>query len=164
RERFGIPLRLQYYDLKDLKHIIERATKLLGCPIDNEGADEISRRSRGTPRIAGRLLRRCRDFASVHDASGITIQIAQLALEQLDVDHLGLDYMDQRYLKMIAEFYQGGPVGLDTISAALSEQRDTIEDVIEPYLLQNGFIKRTARGRMLTSLAYQHLGISATSL
>ncbi len=159
RERFGIPLRLQYYDLKDLKRIVERATKLLGCPIDSEGADEIGRRSRGTPRIAGRLLRRCRDFASVHDSSGITIEIAKLALEQLDVDHLGLDYMDQRYLKMIAEFYNGGPVGLDTIAAALSEQRDTIEDVIEPYLLQNGFIQRTARGRTLTSLAYQHLGI-----
>jgi Holliday junction DNA helicase RuvB len=159
RERFGIPLRLQYYDLKDLKRIVERATKLLECPIDNDGADEISRRSRGTPRIAGRLLRRCRDFASVHNSSCITIEIAQLALEQLDVDHLGLDYMDQRYLKMIAEFYKGGPVGLDTLAAALSEQRDTIEDVIEPYLIQNGFIQRTARGRTLTSLAYQHLGL-----
>lgn len=162
RERFGIPLRLQYYDLKDLKRIVERATKLLGCSIDSEGADEIGRRSRGTPRIAGRLLRRCRDFASVHDASGITIEIAKLALAQLDVDHLGLDYMDQRYLKMMAEFYKGGPVGLDTIAAALSEQRDTIEDVIEPYLLQNGFIQRTARGRILTSLAYQHLGLGRT--
>lgn len=160
RERFGIPLRLQYYNLKDLKCIVERATKLLGCSIESTGADEISRRSRGTPRIAGRLLRRCRDFASVHDSSGITIEIAKLALEQLDVDHLGLDYMDQRYLKMIAEFYNGGPVGLDTIAAALSEQRDTIEDVIEPYLLQNGFIQRTARGRTLTPLAYQHLGLA----
>lgn len=159
RERFGIPLRLHYYNLKDLVFIIERATKLLGCSIDAKGADEIGRRARGTPRIAGRLLRRCRDFASVHNSSCITLEIAKLALEQLDVDHVGLDYMDQRYLKTIAEFYKGGPVGLDTIAAALSEQRDTIEDVIEPYLLQNGFIQRTARGRTLTNLAYQHLGL-----
>ena len=163
RERFGIPLRLQYYNLQNLCTIIQRASNLLNCAADENGALEIARRSRGTPRIAGRLLKRCRDFATVQKEKMITHSIAKHALDQLEVDSKGLDFMDKQYLKTIAEFYNGGPAGLETIAAALSEQKDTIEDVIEPYLIQNGFIQRTARGRILTDLAYQHLGLPINS-
>lgn len=163
RERFGIPLRLQFYNTADLAKIVKRAAKLLDVAIDHPGAEEIAKRSRGTPRIAGRLLRRVRDFAYILGKTNpiaIDYAIAQHALEKLEVDGLGLDAQDIRYLKIIAEYYNGGPVGIDTIAAAISEERDTIEDMIEPYLLQKGFIQRTARGRILTALAYNHLDIA----
>lgn len=160
RERFGIPLRLQFYELKDLTLIVERAAKILSFSLDKDGSSEIARRSRGTPRIAGRLLRRVRDFASVMEESIVTETLAANALNRLDVDPLGLDAQDIRYLKIIADYYKGGPVGIETLAAALSEQRDTLEEVIEPYLLQQGFIQRTPRGRTLTDYAYNHLGIS----
>ncbi|MBY0281227.1 MAG: Holliday junction branch migration DNA helicase RuvB [Alphaproteobacteria bacterium] len=159
RERFGIPLRLQFYELKDLTLIVERAAKILNFTLDKDGSNEIARRSRGTPRIAGRLLRRVRDFANVMGEALVTETLAANALNRLDVDPLGLDAQDIRYLKIIAEFYKGGPVGIETLAAALSEQRDTLEEVVEPYLLQQGFIQRTSRGRTLTNHAYNHLGI-----
>ncbi|GHS93204.1 Holliday junction ATP-dependent DNA helicase RuvB [Alphaproteobacteria bacterium] len=160
RERFGIPFRLQFYETEDLVLIVQRAASLLNVPIDADGALEIARRSRGTPRIAGRLLRRVRDFAYIlgeKDALRITYAIAKHALEQLEVDRAGLDAQDMRYLRLLAEYYKGGPAGLDTLAAAMAEDRDTLEDMIEPYLLQQGFIQRTARGRTLTRLAYNHL-------
>ena len=159
RERFGIPLRLEFYDLVDLTKIVLRAASLLECPMANQGAEEIARRARGTPRIAGRLLRRVRDFASVEGLSSIDGDVARDALNRLDVDPLGLDQQDVRYLKLLVNFYKGGPVGVETIAAALSEQRDTIEEVIEPYLIQQGLLQRTPRGRMLTDFAYDHLGL-----
>ncbi|MES2252356.1 MAG: Holliday junction branch migration DNA helicase RuvB [Pseudomonadota bacterium] len=159
RERFGIPLRLEFYDLVDLTKIVLRAASLLECPMTNQGAEEIARRARGTPRIAGRLLRRVRDFASVGNLANIDIDVAQNALNRLDVDPLGLDQQDVRFLKLLVNFYKGGPVGVETIAAALSEQRDTIEEVIEPYLIQQGLLQRTPRGRMLTDFAYDHLGL-----
>lgn len=159
RERFGIPLRLQFYELHDLTLIVQRAAKILTLSLDKEGATEIARRSRGTPRIAGRLLRRVRDFATVKGEDLVTETIAAHALNKLDVDPLGLDAQDTRYLRTIADYYKGGPVGIETLAAALSEQRDTLEEVIEPYLLQQGFIQRTPRGRALTGRAYDHLGI-----
>lgn len=159
RDRFGIPLRLTFYDLKDLTHIVLRAANLINIAIDQGGAVEIAQRSRGTPRIAGRLLRRVRDYAQYKGSDIITQNIAKESLNRLDVDPLGLDAQDLKYLKTIAEFYKGGPVGVETLAAALSEQRDTIEETIEPYLLQKGFIQRTPRGRMLTEIAYQHLGL-----
>ncbi|MES2607995.1 MAG: Holliday junction branch migration DNA helicase RuvB [Pseudomonadota bacterium] len=159
RERFGIPLRLEFYDLVDLTKIVLRAASLLECSMTSQGAEEIARRARGTPRIAGRLLRRVRDFASVEGLPSIDMDIAKDALNRLDVDPLGLDQQDVRYLKLLVNFYKGGPVGVETIAAALSEQRDTIEEVIEPYLIQQGLLQRTPRGRMLTDFAYDHLGL-----
>lgn len=159
RERFGIPLRLEFYDLVDLSKIVMRAASLLDCVMTQQGAEEIARRSRGTPRIAGRLLRRVRDFASVEALPSIDMDVAHNALNRLDVDPLGLDQQDVRYLKLLANFYKGGPAGVETLAAALSEQRDTIEEVIEPYLIQQGLLQRTSRGRVLTDFAYSHLGL-----
>ncbi len=159
RERFGIPLRLTFYRIEELTSIVQRAAKILNLSISEGGANEIARRSRGTPRISGRLLRRVRDFATVMNEEIVTEKIADLALNRLDVDPLGLDAQDLRYLNIIADFYKGGPVGIETLAAALSEQKDTVEEVIEPYLIQQGFIQRTPRGRMLTDNAYRHLGM-----
>jgi len=157
RERFGIPLRLTFYKIEELKRIIKRSAQLLGFELSEDGAIEIARRSRGTPRIAGRLLRRIRDFAAVDNHPVVTQEIANLALNRLGVDQLGLETQDQRYLQLIADFYKGGPVGVETLAAALAEQTDTLEETIEPYLIQQGLIQRTARGRMLTELAYKHM-------
>ncbi len=161
RDRFGIPLRLEFYTPDELQKIIARSASLLDVVLDDSGAKEIARRCRGTPRIAGRLIRRVRDFAQVAGASMITSDIADKALGQLDIDNHGLDNMDRRYLRCIIDNYKGGPVGLDTLSAALSEQRDVLEDVIEPYLLQQGLIQRTPRGRTVTEKSYGHLGLQA---
>ena len=159
RDRFGIPLRLEFYTPDELQKIIMRSASLLNVILDESGSAEIARRCRGTPRIAGRLIRRVRDFAQVAGVDVITSDIADKALGQLDIDGYGLDNMDRRYLSIIIENYKGGPVGLDTLSAALSEQRDVLEDVIEPYLLQQGLIQRTPRGRTVTEKAYKHLGL-----
>ncbi|WP_114284835.1 Holliday junction branch migration DNA helicase RuvB [Candidatus Halocynthiibacter alkanivorans] len=161
RDRFGIPIRLQFYTVEELNEIVTRGARLLGVPADAGGALEIARRARGTPRIAGRLLRRVVDFAVVEGDGSITREIADNALTRLGVDHLGLDGADRRYLRLIAENYQGGPVGAETLSAALSESRDSIEDVIEPFLLQQGLIQRTPRGRTLAQKAWSHLGLAA---
>jgi len=160
RDRFGIPIRLNFYTPEELVLIVERGARLMGIGMAPDGAMEIARRSRGTPRIAGRLLRRVVDFALVDNASEVTRSIADKALLRLDVDARGLDQLDRRYLTTIANFYGGGPVGIETIAAALSEPRDAIEEIVEPYLIQQGFIQRTPRGRMLTALAFQHLGLS----
>jgi len=160
RDRFGIPIRLNFYTPEELVLIVERGARLMGIGMAPDGAMEIARRSRGTPRIAGRLLRRVVDFALVDNASKVTRSIADKALLRLDVDARGLDQLDRRYLTTIANFYGGGPVGIETIAAALSEPRDAIEEIVEPYLIQQGFIQRTPRGRMLTALAFQHLGLS----
>lgn len=159
RDRFGIPVRLDFYTVDELKLIVNRGARILGLPMDDEGAEEIARRSRGTPRIAGRLLRRVRDFATVAGAEMVTRKVADEALTRLDVDALGLDQLDRRYLHMIAENFGGGPVGIETIAAALSEPRDAIEDIIEPYQIQQGFIQRTPRGRVLTARAWKHIGL-----
>ena len=161
RDRFGIPVRLQFYTVDELYEIVRRGARLMGVPCEEEGAREIARRARGTPRIAGRLLRRVVDFALVEHEGRITREIADGALTRLGVDRLGLDGADRRYLTLIAEAYGGGPVGIETLSAALSEARDAIEEVIEPYLLQQGLIQRTPRGRMLTQGAWRHLGLEA---
>ena len=161
RDRFGIPVRLNFYEVSELETIVTRGARLLGVEITPDGATEIARRSRGTPRIAGRLLRRVRDFAIVEADGRITRQQADQALQRLEVDSAGLDALDRRYLICIAESYGGGPVGVETLAAALSEARDAIEDVIEPYLLQQGLISRTPRGRMLGKKAWQHLGLNA---
>ncbi|RAI03703.1 Holliday junction branch migration DNA helicase RuvB [Acuticoccus sediminis] len=161
RDRFGIPLRLEFYSVEDLTTIIRRGANLMGIATTDEGAVEIARRSRGTPRIAGRLLRRVRDFAIVGGAEAIDREIADSALLRLDVDAAGLDALDRRYLKLIAENYGGGPVGIETMAAALSEPRDALEDIVEPYLLQQGYLQRTPRGRLLTARAFEHLGIEA---
>ncbi|MBM3541415.1 MAG: Holliday junction branch migration DNA helicase RuvB [Alphaproteobacteria bacterium] len=161
RERFGIPLRLEFYGADDLRAIVERQAKLLGVAITADGAEEIARRSRGTPRIAGRLLRRVRDFAAVDGQARVDRKAADAALRRLEVDGRGLDAMDRRYLGCIAENYGGGPVGVETLSAVLGDQRDVIEEVIEPFLLQQGLIQRTPRGRMLTEPGYKHLGLAA---
>jgi len=161
RDRFGIPLRLRFYDIADLQSVIERAAGLLDITLSKDGAHEIARRSRGTPRIAIRLLRRVRDFAHANDASTVDKKLADESLRRLEVDAIGLDSADHRYLRYIADHYQGGPVGVETIAAGLSEQRDAIEETIEPYLLQVGFIQRTPRGRMLTHTAFKHLGLKA---
>ena len=163
RDRFGIPLRLEFYGVNDLVQIVERGARVLGVPISQDGATEIARRSRGTPRVAGRLLKRVRDFASVDQAGEISASVADGALRRLDVDVLGLDAMDRRYLRCIAENYKGGPVGAETLTAALAEERDTIEDVIEPFLIQQGLIQRTARGRMLTDKGYAQVGLPVPS-
>ena len=161
RDRFGIPVRLNFYTIAELEEIVRRGARILGLPIGDDGALEIARRARGTPRIAGRLLRRVRDFASVARADRVTREIADEALSRLEVDALGLDQLDRRYLSMIAMNFGGGPVGIETIAAGLSEPRDAIEDIIEPYLIQQGFIQRTPRGRVLTARAWKHLGLEA---
>ena len=161
RDRFGIPTRLEFYAEDELHQIVTRGARLMGAPASDEGAREIARRARGTPRIAGRLLRRVVDFAIVEGDGTVTQEIADRALTRLGVDHLGLDNADRRYLRLIAESYGGGPVGVETMSAALSESRDSLEDVIEPYLLQKGLIQRTPRGRMLAQAAWAHLGLDA---
>ncbi len=161
RERFGIPLRVEFYDPEDLRHIVSRGARLLGFDLTEDGAREIAGRARGTPRVAGRLLRRVRDFAAVELNGRVDAEAADKALNRLDVDRRGLDAMDRRYLTCIAESYGGGPVGVETLAAALSEQRDTIEEVIEPYLIQQGFLMRTPRGRALARDGYKHLGLDA---
>ncbi|KAB2850396.1 MAG: Holliday junction branch migration DNA helicase RuvB [Hyphomicrobiaceae bacterium] len=161
RDRFGIPVRLNFYDVGELEEIVRRGGRVLKIELSQDGAREIARRSRGTPRIAGRLLRRVRDFASVENARVITAAVADKALRQLEVDGEGLDALDHRYLDCIVRNYGGGPVGIETISAALSEPRDALEEIVEPYLLQQGFIGRTPRGRVATLKAYRHLGINA---
>lgn len=160
RDRFGIPVRLQFYSVEELERVVARGASLMGIGIDKGGATEIARRSRGTPRVAGRLLRRVRDFAQVAGAEKITQGIADNALTRLEVDKIGLDLQDRRYLTMIADIYKGGPVGVETLAAGLSEPRDTIEEVIEPYLIQLGMIARTARGRCLNDRGWQHLGLT----
>jgi holliday junction DNA helicase RuvB len=159
RDRFGIPLRLDFYTIEELEKIVRRNARVLGVAVSGDGANEIARRSRGTPRIAGRLLRRVRDFAAVDNAKEISRDIADRALRLLDVDTIGLDTMDRRYLGTIAVSFGGGPAGIETIAAALSEPRDAIEDIIEPYLIQRGFVQRTPRGRVLTAHAFRHLGL-----
>ncbi|MFG1423662.1 Holliday junction branch migration DNA helicase RuvB [Roseixanthobacter liquoris] len=159
RDRFGIPVRLGFYTVEELEFIVSRGARVFGIGIAADGAREIAMRARGTPRIAGRLLRRVRDFALVAEVETIDRAIADRALSALEVDSAGLDAMDRRYLNVIAEFYAGGPVGVDTLAAALSEPRDAIEEIVEPFLVQKGFIQRTPRGRMLTSGAYRHLGL-----
>lgn len=159
RDRFGIPTRLEFYTVAELHEIVTRSARLMGAPAEPEGAEEIARRARGTPRIAGRLLRRVVDFALVEGDGRVTRALADRALTRLGVDHLGLDGADRRYLRLIADSYGGGPVGIETLSAALSESRDALEEVIEPFLLQQGLIQRTPRGRMLTQPAWRHLGL-----
>jgi Holliday junction DNA helicase RuvB len=159
RDRFGIPIRLNFYTVEELERIVARGARVLGVAMSPDGANEVARRSRCTPRIAGRLLRRVRDFAIVDGAAEVTRAVADKALRMLDVDSIGLDVMDRRYLSMVAEKFAGGPVGIETIAAALSEPRDAIEDIIEPFLLQQGFIQRTPRGRLLTAAAFRHLGL-----
>lgn len=161
RDRFGIPTRLQFYTVDELHEIVTRNARLMEIPIDGPGAREIARRARGTPRIAGRLLRRVVDFAVVEGDGTISRALADSSLTRLGVDHLGLDGADRRYLRLIAENYAGGPVGIETLSAALSEARDALEEVIEPFLLQQGLIQRTPRGRMLAHKAWTHLGMAA---
>jgi Holliday junction DNA helicase RuvB len=160
RERFGIPIRLGFYEVAELETIVKRGARVLGLAVTADGAHEIARRARGTPRIAGRLLKRVRDFALVAGDPSIERAVADRALGHLEVDAAGLDAMDRRYLSLIAEHYGGGPVGVETISAALSEPRDAIEDIIEPFLIQRGFVQRTPRGRMLTAHAFKHLGLA----
>lgn len=160
RDRFGIPIRLNFYAVDELDLIVRRGARVLGVPMTDDGANEIARRARGTPRIAGRLLRRVRDFAIVDGVAAVTREVADKALRMLDVDAIGLDIMDQRYLNLVATSFGGGPVGIETIAAALSEPRDAIEDIIEPYLIQQGFLQRTPRGRVLTAPAFKHLGLA----
>ena len=159
RDRFGIPVRLNFYTESELEEIVNRGARVLGIGLTADGANEIARRARGTPRIAGRLLRRVRDFASVAGASAIDRSVADKALAALEVDGSGLDAMDRRYLRAIAINYGGGPVGVETLAAALSEPRDAIEDIIEPYLIQCGFLQRTPRGRLITAHGFRHLGL-----
>ncbi len=163
RDRFGIVARLEFYTPEELTHIVTRSAHLLNVPIEPGGALEIARRSRGTPRIANRLLRRVRDFAEVKASGVITEEVADLALVMLDVDHGGLDIMDRKLLLAVIDKFGGGPVGVDNLAAAIGEARDTIEDVLEPYLIQQGFLQRTPRGRMATPSIYRHLGLNAPS-
>ena len=160
RDRFGIPVRLQFYTVDELTRVVTRAAGLLGLAVSPDGAAEIARRARGTPRIAGRLLRRVRDFAHAAGHDLVDARAADAALNRLEVDALGLDAMDRRYLTMIADIYRGGPVGVETLAAGLSEPRDTIEEVIEPYLIQLGLVARTARGRCLNAGGWKHLGLN----
>ncbi|PPR76927.1 MAG: Holliday junction ATP-dependent DNA helicase RuvB [Alphaproteobacteria bacterium MarineAlpha3_Bin5] len=160
RERFGIPLRMEYYAAEDLESIVLRAARILSFSLTRKGAYEIAKRSRGTPRVAGRLLRRVRDFAAIDNKDKADIEDVDWALTKLEVDKRGLDSLDRRYLGCIGNSFSGGPVGVDTLAAALSEQRDTIEEVIEPYLIQQGLLMRTSRGRLLTLDAFAHLGIT----
>ena len=164
RERFGIPLRLDFYAADELAVIVSRASRVLGVVVSGDGAREIARRARGTPRVAVRLLKRVRDLAHAEGAAAIDAGVADRALARLEVDGDGLDAMDRRYLACIAEHYRGGPVGVDTVAAVLSEHRDALEDVIEPFLIQKGFIQRTPRGRMLTTTSYKHLGLAPPQL
>jgi Holliday junction DNA helicase RuvB len=159
RDRFGIVQRLEFYNIDDLTSIVERSARLSGTGVDHEGAIEIARRSRGTPRIANRLLRRSRDYAEVKGDGNITLEMADLALNMLNVDEHGFDHMDRRLLLAMIEKFGGGPVGVDSLAAAISEERDTIEDVLEPYLIQQGFLMRTPRGRVVTDNAYRHFGL-----
>ena len=159
RERFGIPLRLNFYEPAELQQIVARGARVLGIGVSDDGAAEIARRARGTPRVAGRLLRRVRDFAAVSGVDQVDAATADAALQRLDVDRRGLDAMDRRYLSCIAENYGGGPVGVETLAAALSEQRDVLEEVIEPYLIQQGLLQRTPRGRALALAGYGYLGL-----
>ena len=159
RDRFGIVSRLEFYTPEELARIVKRSAALLKAPMDEEGGFEIARRSRGTPRIANRLLRRVRDYADVKGKGTITLDIANLALKMLDVDPQGFDIMDRKLLEAVIHRFDGGPVGLDNIAASIGEERDTIEDVIEPYLIQQGFLQRTPRGRIATLAAYKHLGV-----
>jgi Holliday junction DNA helicase RuvB len=161
RDRFGIPLRLEFYNQDELIKIVSRGANLLDLDMAPDGAAEIAKRSRGTPRVAARLLRRVRDFATVGGIGVVDAEAADKALSNLDVDRLGLDSMDRRYLRCIADHYDGGPVGIETLAAALSEQRDTLEEVVEPFLLQLGLLQRTPRGRFITRLAWEHLGLTA---
>ena len=161
RDRFGILLHLRFYEVEDLKAIIQRGAAILGINVLEDGANEIAERARGTPRVAGRLLRRVRDFASVSGIDAVDAKVADMGLNKLEVDSKGLDALDRRYLSCIANNYGGGPVGAETLSAALSEERDTIEEVVEPYLIQQGLLMRTPRGRVLAEGAYSHLGIGA---
>ncbi len=160
RDRFGIPVRLNFYTVEELEQVVTRGARLLGLALDSAGAREIARRARGTPRVAGRLLRRVRDFAHVAGDGTVTAEVADRALTRLEVDSLGLDAMDRRYLTMIADIYKGGPVGVETLAAGLAEPRDTIEEVVEPYLIQLGLVARTARGRCLNDRGWKHLGIT----
>lgn len=160
RDRFGIPVRLAFYSIEELELVVSRAAGMLELGITDDGAREIAARARGTPRIAGRLLRRVRDFAHVDGVSQVDAKSADAALNRLEVDKLGLDMMDRRYLMMIADIYKGGPVGVETLAAGLSEPRDTVEEVIEPYLIQLGLVARTARGRVLNSRGWKHLGLN----
>lgn len=159
RDRFGVSLRLEFYKVEELKEILLRSARILNIPIDETGAVEIARRSRGTPRIANRLLRRVRDYAEVRADGAITLEVADFALRMLDVDEKGFDRMDRKILSTIIEKYDGGPVGIETLAAAVSEERDTLEDVYEPYLIQEGYINKTPRGRLATRLAYEHLKV-----
>ncbi len=161
RDRFGIPLRLNYYSTEELEIVVSRGARLIHMELTADGAREIARRSRGTPRVAGRLLRRVRDFALVAGRDRVDAVAADAALNRLEVDKLGLDALDRRYLWLIADNYQGGPVGVETLAAAMSEPRDAIEDIIEPYLIQQGLLQRTSRGRALTDGAYGHMGVEA---
>ena len=163
RDRFGIPLRLNFYEPEELVAIVRRGARILGLGMSEDGALEVACRSRGTPRVAGRLLRRVRDFATVSQQLPVNACIADAALTRLEVDKRGLDAMDVRYMTCLLRSYGGGPVGVETLAAALSEERDTLEDVIEPFLLQQGFIQRTPRGRMLAAAGYDHLGLPAPS-
>jgi Holliday junction DNA helicase RuvB len=159
RDRFGIVARLEFYTAEELTRIVTRSAKLLDIALDPEGALEIARRSRGTPRVANRLLRRVRDYAEVRAAGRITREVADAALAMLDVDASGLDVMDRKLLRCVLDKFAGGPVGIDNLSAAIGEERDTIEDVLEPFLIQQGFLQRTNRGRVATALSYRHFGI-----
>jgi Holliday junction DNA helicase RuvB len=160
RERFGIPCRMNFYSPEELESIVSRGARVLNFDLTPDGAAEVARRSRGTPRVAGRLLRRVRDFAAVAKRSPVDAFLADAALNRLEVDQMGLDAMDRRYLRCIAENYGGGPVGVETLAAALSESRDTLEEVVEPYLLQQGMIQRTPRGRMLAASGFKHIGLN----
>ncbi len=160
RDRFGIPVRLNFYTVEELQRVVVRGARVLGAAMAPDGAREIARRARGTPRIAGRLLRRVRDFADVAGVTSITAEVADKALKMMEVDSEGLDALDHRYLSCIVKNYDGGPVGIETLAAALSEPRDALEEIVEPFLLQQGFIGRTPRGRVLTLKAYRHLGLS----
>ena len=159
RDRFGIVERLELYSVKDLKTIVKRSSKILNLDIDEKAAEEIARRSRGTPRIANRLLKRVRDYAAVLGDGEITLEIAKMALQKLEIDDLGLDNIDKKILETIIYHYSGGPVGLETLAATVNEETTTIEDVYEPYLMQIGFLARTARGRVVTPMAYEHFGL-----
>ena len=159
RDRFGIPIRLEFYTVDELELIVKRGARVLGIGMTEDGANEIAKRSRGTPRIAGRLLRRVRDFAVVEGVGSVTREVADRSLQLLDVDAVGLDQMDRKYLSTIATSFGGGPVGIETMAAALSEPRDAIEEIIEPYLIQKGFLQRTPRGRLLTPHAFRHPGL-----
>lgn len=163
RDRFGILTRLEFYSLEDLTSIVTRASDIMGFSMLPEAAIEVARRSRGTPRIAGRLLRRVRDFALVAGTDPVDRALADHALNQLEVDALGLDPMDRRYLRALAEFYGGGPAGIETLAASLAEERDTLEDVVEPFLMQQGLVQRTPRGRMLTQPGWKHIGLTPPS-